>query len=258
MSNSVTQILGYAVGGALLELSSARGALLIAAGLYLAAAVILRLGLADRPPRSPGGASISQTWTTNQQLWSSPARRYVYLALWVPNGLIVGCVALFVPYAARSAAVLFVAEGLGMLAGDTILGRFVPSHPRRWLIGPLRILLAAPYLVFVLRPPVALAVLIVIFASLGYSAALLLQARLIALTPPDIRGHALGLHNAGMLTMQAVGAILAGVLSDLSSPAAAITTLAVASLLTTLALTPRIRLDEPGPCSSLTSPRTTR
>lgn len=241
MANGVTQVIGYAAGGALLALTSARDALLIAAGLYLATAVLLRLGLTSRAPRSSGRASIAQTWATNQRLWSSSARRYVYLALWVPNGLIVGCVALFVPYAPRSAAVLFVAEGLGMLAGDTALGRFVPSRWRGPLIGPLRVLLAAPYLLFALQLSIPLAVLAVTTASMGYGASLLLQQRLIALTPSDIRGQALGLHTAGMLSMQAIGATIAGVISDLTSPASAITILATASLLITLALTPRLQ-----------------
>ena len=43
----------------------------------------------------------------NARLWSSAPRRYVYLALWVPNGLIVGCESLFVPYAPRHAGLLF-------------------------------------------------------------------------------------------------------------------------------------------------------
>ena len=245
IANSVTQILGYAVGGALLALASVRGALLVAAGLYLATAAGLRLGLTDRPARSAGRISIRETWATNRRLWATSARRYVYLALWVPNGLIVGCVALFIPYAPHSAAVLYIAEGAGMLAGDIALGRFIPTQWRRSLITPLRVLLAAPYLLFALRPSIPIAILIVTVASFGYGATLLLQERLIALTPPEIRGQALGLYSAGMLTMQAVGATIAGGLADLTSPSTAITILACVSLLIALALTPRIRAGAP-------------
>ncbi len=72
----------------------------------------------------------------------------MYLALWVPNGLIVGCESLFVPYAPRHAGLLFAFAALGMLAGDTLAGRFVPARWRERLSAPLRLLLAAPYLVF--------------------------------------------------------------------------------------------------------------
>ena len=257
MSNSVTQMLGYAVGGALLTLVSARGALLIAAGLYLATVAALRLGLTDRPARSAGRVSIGQTWATNRQLWSSSARRYIYLALWVPNGLIVGCVALFIPYAPHSAAVLYVAEGAGMLAGDTILGRLISPRRRRSLIGPLRVLLAAPYLLFALHPSITAAIPVVTVASLGYGATLLLQERLLALTPHRIRGHALGLHSAGMLSMQAIGATIAGGLADLTSAATAITILAALSLLIAIALTPGMRSERPtvDPEDSAPTPR---
>jgi predicted MFS family arabinose efflux permease len=141
--------------------------------------------------------------------------------------------------------VLYVSEGVGMLAGDTVLGLFTSPRWRRSLIGPLRFLLAAPYLLFVLRPSIPVAIPVVTVASLGYGATLLLQERLIALTPDAVRGHALGLHSAGLLTMQAVGAVGAGIVADLTSPSAAITILASLSLLIALALTPRIRAEDP-------------
>ena len=79
-------------------------------------------------------------------------------------------------------------------------------------------------------------------ASVGYSASLLLQDRLLAVTPQDTHGHALGLHTSGMLTMQAVGAALGGALGGALAqwlpPADVMTLLAAASVLVTLALTP--------------------
>jgi predicted MFS family arabinose efflux permease len=180
-----------------------------------------------------GRASIRETWAQNRHLWSSPARRCVYLALWVPNGLIVGCEALFVPYAAHSAAILFVAAASGMLAADTALGRFVPARWRPRLISPLRMLLAAPYLLFAAQIPIPLSVVAVTIGSFGYGASLLLQERLLALTPEENHGQALGLHSSGMLAMQAFGATLAGVVSEHTGPATAIAIMALMSLLVT-------------------------
>ncbi len=148
MSVGIMQICGFAVGGVLVATLSPRGALLAGAAAYLAAAAIARFGLSRRPPRAAGRPSIAQTWRNNAQLWSSVPRRYVYLALWVPNGLIVGCESLFVPYAPRHAGLLFASAALGMLVGDTLTGRFVPARWRERLSAPLRMLLAAPYLVF--------------------------------------------------------------------------------------------------------------
>lgn len=237
----VMQISGYALGGVLVAVLSPRQALLVSAGLYLVGAAIVRFGLTARPPRAAGRPSARETWRVNRRLWSLPARRHVYLALWIPNGLIVGCEALFVPYAPTSAGVLFMATALGMLAGDTIVGRFVPLRWRPRLVTPLRLLLAAPILLFVLPLPVPVAALLLAVAAVGFSAGLLLQDVLIALTPDNARGQALGLHTSGLLTMQAVAATIAGLVAQYVPTSTAITLMAVASLLVTLVLRPASR-----------------
>ncbi|MDG4863122.1 MFS transporter, partial [Streptomyces sp. T-3] len=91
MCAGTMQICGFALGGVLVATLSARGTLLVGAGLYLCAAAVARCGLTRRAPRAEGRPSIAHTWRNNTRLWSSKPRRYVYLALWVPNGLVVGC-----------------------------------------------------------------------------------------------------------------------------------------------------------------------
>ncbi|MGY0022422.1 MFS transporter [Streptomyces sp. cg35] len=241
MSTGTCQILGYAIGGALVQALSPRGTLLIAAGLYGLSAAVARRGLARRAARATGRPSAAATLRGNALLWSSRPRRYVYLALWVPNGLIVGCEALFVPYDPAHAGLLLAAAALGMLAGDTLAGRFVPARLRGRLGAPLRLLLAAPYLVFAVRPALPVAAFAVACASVGYAASLLLQERLVALTPDELSGHALGLHTAGMLSAQGIAALLAGALAQVTSPATAMTALAAGSLAVTLALAPGLR-----------------
>jgi predicted MFS family arabinose efflux permease len=247
MSVGTMQICGFAVGGVLVTILSPRGTLLAGASLYLAAAAAGWLGLSPRRPRAAGRPSISETWRNNAWLWSSPPRRYVYLALWVPNGLIVGCESLFVAYAPRHAGLLFASAALGMLAGDTLAGRFAPHRWRERLGAPLRLLLAAPYLIFILHPALPLAVAAIVLASIGYSATLLLQQRLIALTPDKLSGHALGLHSSGMLAMQGVGAALAGAVAQQASPATAMAVMAAASVTVTLILAPGLRPDHSQP-----------
>lgn len=241
MSVGTVQICGFAIGGILVTTLSPRGTLLIGAALYLAAAVVARLGLTRRPPRAAGRPSAADTWRNNARLWSAKPRRYVYLALWVPNGLIVGCESLFVPYSPRHAGLLLAFAAFGMLIGDTLTGRFLPRSWRERLGAPLRLLLAAPYLVFALHPALPLAVAAVTLASVGYSASLLLQERLISLVPEELSGQALGLHSSGMLTMQGIGAALAGTLAQHTTPAMAMALLAAVSLAVTLALAPGLR-----------------
>ncbi|MFJ6792692.1 MFS transporter [Streptomyces sp. NPDC091268] len=232
----VTQIAGFGLGGLLIAALSPRGALLSAAGLSLAAVLVLRVGLRRRPPRAAGRPSAAQTRRTNAVLFADPDRRALYLAMWVPNGLIVGCESLFVPYDPARAGLLFCCSAAGMLVGDTVAGRFLPGRWRARLASPLRLLLAVPYLVFALHPGPAWAAAAVGVAGVGYCAGLLMQERLLALIPDGTQGQALGLHSAGMLTAQGLCAALAGALAQYTSATAAMTALATASVLVTLVL----------------------
>ncbi|MDH6229097.1 MFS transporter [Streptomyces sp. MJP52] len=241
MAVGALQICGYALGGLLVVLLSPRGALLTGALLYGAAAAVTRLGLTDRPPRATGRPSAAATWRVNARLWSSAPRRCVYLALWVPNGLVVGCESLYVSYAPEHAGLLFACAALGMLVGDTLAGRFLPPRWRERLGAPLRLLLAVPYLLFFLEPGPFVASAAVALASVGFAASLLLQERLMRLTPDELSGQALGLHSSGMLTLQGVGALLAGTVAELTTPATAMTVMAAASVTVTLALAPGLR-----------------
>ena len=232
----LTQMAGFATGGALLALLSARNCLLLAAALYLLSAVITRLGLTARPPRTAGRPSVAATWRANAFLWSSRARRLAYLGLWVPNGLIVGSDSLYVSYAPDAAGTLYAFGALGMFLGDLAVGRLIPPTLRPRLATPLRLLLAVPYLVFFLRPGIPLSAVAVTVASVGFAATLVLQERLMSLTPDDLAGQALGLHGTGMTALQGIGAAVAGTLAQLTAPATAMTLMAVMSVAVTLAL----------------------
>ncbi|MFG2850734.1 MFS transporter [Streptomyces mirabilis] len=234
MANGLTQITGYATGGVLVAVLSPRTTLAGAAVLYLAAALITRFGMTRRAPRATGRPSIAQTWRTNALLWSSRPRRTTYLLLWIPNGLIVGCESLYVSYAPDRAGLLFAFAAFGMFVGDVTTGRFVPPAVRGRLGIPFLLLLATPYLLFALRPGAAVAAGAVALASVGFGASLIQQERLMALTPDELSGHALGLHSSGMLTMQGVSAALAGSVAQLTSPGTAMTVMAVTSIAATL------------------------
>ncbi|MFI6938808.1 MFS transporter [Streptomyces sp. NPDC050418] len=241
MCAGLMQVTGFAVGGVLVVTLSARGTLLMAAALYLVAALTARFGLSGRPARAVGRASVSQTWRTNSLLWSDRSRRHLYLALWLPNGLIAGVESLFVSYAPSQAGLLFAFAAGGMLLGDILIGRFISPALRRRLGIPLLLLLAGPYLLFALHPPRALALVLAALASAGFAASLVQQERLMTLTPPDLSGQALGLHSSGMLTLQGVAATLAGTVAQLTSPTTAITAMAALSLTVTLTLAPGLR-----------------
>lgn len=272
------QVVGFGVGGVALLWLSPHGLFLLAALADLLALINVWLGI-HRPARATArdrkaaaqngtgarggrgtrtGSSIRRdgvvrrTAAVNWRLFRSPVTRPLYIALWVPNGLIVGCESLFVPYAHSDsggheavAGLLFAAAAAGMMTGDLLVGRFVPPGWRDRLIGPLRLLLAMPYLIFFLAPPLVIAVLVGFFAAAGYAASLPLQDRLIRHTDDAVQGQVLGLHSNGMLIWQAIGALIAGAVAYLLPPAAVMGAMAVASTAITLLLVPGLRRSAP-------------
>ncbi|QNP72113.1 MFS transporter [Streptomyces roseirectus] len=236
MANGPTQIAGYATAGLLLTLLTPPQVLLLAALLYAASATFTRTSLTDRPPRTTGRPTPAETWRTNAELWQDRPRRLTYLGLWIPNGLIVGCESLFVAHDPGAAGTLFACAALGMLAGDVTVGRVLKPAARQRAATPLLLLLAAPYAVFAFSPPLPVTATATALASIGFGASLAQQERLMNLTPPQLAGHALGLHSSGMITLQGLAAAAAGTLAQLTTPARAMTAMAAASVAVTLAL----------------------
>lgn len=184
-----------------------------------------------RLTRRPG---LRQTWTTNIELFSHSGQRALLLNLWVPNGLIVGCEALFISYAPHHAGVFLAAGSAGMLLGDLAVGRLFTAEQRRRYAFALRLLLAAPYLLFAVHPPVLVATAAVFIASAGFAATLPLQEQLLELTPDPVRGQVQGVESAGRMTWQGIGAAIAGGIAQHFTSGTAITFVAAVSIAITV------------------------
>lgn len=234
------QVVGFALGGLLLQVLSVRGVFALAAALSALAVAVLLAGLDEQPPRRTARPGLRATWHGNRRLLAEPHTRPLLVALCVPNGLVVGCEALFVPYAPDAAGVLFVAGALGMLCGDVLVGRVLGVEQRRRSSTPLRVLLAAAFVPFLLPLPLAVAAALAALGSAGYGASLLLQEQLVALAPEDVRGQALGVEGSARTTAQGLSAVAAGGLADVVGAGVAITVLAVSSLAVTAALAPAL------------------
>lgn len=188
-----------------------------------------------RLTRRPG---LRQTWTTNIALFSHSGQRALLLNLWVPNGLIVGCEALFVSYDPGHAGTLLPAVSAGMLLGDLTVGRLLTADQRRRYAFALRLLLAAPYLLFAIHPPVLVVAAAVFATSAGFAATLPLQEQLLELTPDPVRGQVQGAESAGRMTWQGLGAAIAGGVAQHLVAGAAITAVAAACVAITVVSRP--------------------
>lgn len=244
----VMQVAGYGLGGVLLVWFSPSALFLIASVAAALTALVIRMGIRERPASQTADNLVRRTRVVNRTLLGSPLTRPLYLAMWVPNGLIVGCEALFVPFGGPTGAgYLFAVTAAGMLLGDVLMGRIIPPERRDRLIEPMRLLLAVPYLGFLLSPGLPMAMVLSFVASIGYSASLPLQERLVLATDAHHRGQVFGLYSTGLMVGQAVGAAIGGAVATVLVPAQAILVLAVASVVITLALTRGLRRSAPTP-----------
>lgn len=217
------QIAGFAAGGLVLAATGPERALLVTAALSLLSAVAERLGLPDTPPRAgAGGAGTGTVRTTlrvNRELLADRRVRGLLLAGGLPMLVFVGAEAVFVPYLTElgspsGAGLVLAATAAGMGLGNLVVGRFVSPAGRERLVFPLMLLSGVPLVAFAARPGVAVAAVLAAAgcACLAYN--LGLQRPFVDAVPPDRLGQAYGLQNSGVMTAQAVGAMLVGALAE--------------------------------------------
>ncbi|WP_306314622.1 MFS transporter [Streptomyces hydrogenans] len=240
MAAGGTQVLGFAAGGTLIAAVGAQGALWITAVTCVASAVLLRLRLADHPPRRTGGsAGISETWQVNRALLRRPAVRALLLAQWPAPALMVGAEGVLVPYATQigapdTAGLLFASVAAGMLAGNLIVGRLVRPAGRERLARPLALALGLPLLGFVLHPAPRYAAVLLVVSGFGVAYQLALARRFVEAVPETQRGQAFGLLLTGTMTLQGLAAAAGGALGEVAAPALVVTLAGAASAVAAL------------------------
>jgi hypothetical protein len=124
-------VLGYALGAVLTGYLKPQDIFLVSTALTGLGLVVVATTVREHSIRLTRRPGLRQTWTTNTALFSHSGQRALLLNLWVPNGLIVGCEALFIPYAAGHAGALLAAGSAGMLLGDLTVGRLLSADQRR-------------------------------------------------------------------------------------------------------------------------------
>lgn len=246
LTNGAVQICGFAFGGVLIQIVDPPPMFVALAILMTLGACIVLWGLpsTSRPGTQINKAHRSTGFATTQAVnkWAlrHPHVKVLLLALWVPNGIVVGAESLFIPYAQDNAGYLLAAGAVGMLFGDLVVGRWLRSDTRRRINFYQRVLLAAPYLIFFIELPWTFAALLVLIASLGFSASLGLQERLMDHIPQDRIGQVQGLESSGRLAAQGIFALAAGGTAELLGAGYTITIFGALSLLVTAALMSRL------------------
>jgi MFS family permease len=234
ITSQTAQLVGFATGGLLVAAVSPGVALLGNAVSFALSAVVLRIGVADRPApaAAPGsdhatgglrgiGAGLAEIATDRR-------RRALVLLAWL-----VGCYvvpeALAAPYAAQLGAgpavvgLLMAADPLGSVLGAWLFVRFVPAETRARLVGLMAVAAGIPLALCILRPGVPLTLLLWAVSGMLSTAYLLqTQASFVRATPDGGRGRAIGVAASGIIAAQGAAVLLGGLLAEASDPATAV------------------------------------
>jgi MFS family permease len=215
----VTQLLGFAAGGALIATIGAHWGLFLDAVTFGFSALILRLFVQDRPApargTSPGAEPYLRMVSSGVRLvFGDPRLRTLMLLAWLaafytaPEGLAA-------PYAqhigaggAGSVGLLLAAIPTGTAIATWLFIRWVEPQKRAALIGWLALLAGAPLVMCISSP--SLWGSIGLWVLTGLCCAYQAQAAItfVQLVDPTERARAFGLAAAGLLGVQGLGILL--------------------------------------------------
>lgn len=220
---------GYGLGGLLLTVASPRRALLVTVTTFLLSAALLRLGTRRRPARARAGATLVRDSLGGARLVLADRRvRALLLLTWVPPVFSVAPEALAAPYADDLGAgpvalgLLMCALPAGTVAGELYAGARLRPAVRERVALPLVCLTLLPYLGYALRPGLAVSLLLLVVSGAGAAYTLGLDQWFVRAVPEELRGRAMTLLTAGLMTFQGVGMALAGVAAELVGAAGAV------------------------------------
>ncbi len=236
-------VLGFAVAAFVVAGVGAHTALAIDAATFAVSALLIRAGLGVHPP--PGGRVRSGTsWWRQVAAGALAVRRDRTLAtlVWlgwlalftvVPEGLAV-------PFAREVGAgggwigVLLAAEPAGAVAGALLL-RLVARRVRVRALGVLAVGTSAPLVAYWAQPALSTALALLFLSGICSAYQVTAGATFVQLSPPPLRGRALGFARTGMIAGQGLGIVLGGVLAQLAGAATAIAVAGTAGALVALA-----------------------
>jgi len=220
-----SQVVGFAVGGAIVAVIGARGALAADAATFVISAALVVIGCTWRPAtRDKTSNRGMQAWRSDlaagaRLVFGDPRLRLLALFAWlclfavVPEGLAV-------PYAhhlgggAATAGILLAANPLGLVVGAFAFTRFVKPAERLALLAPMALLSVAPLVAFVFQPGLPAATLLLALSGAGGCYQLPANAAFVAALPNARRAQAFGLVASGMLAVQGIAIAIAGVVAS--------------------------------------------
>jgi MFS family permease len=226
ISGQAAQLVGFAGGGALVSALAPSVGLALDAGTFAASAVLLLVGVRSRPAVAAARLAFVESMVVGARLvWRDPGLRALLGLCWLA-GFYVVPEALAAPYAASlgggavAVGAIMASDPLGSVIGGIVFSKWVPEAGQRRVIGVLGILAGFPLILCALRPPLLLSMLL--FALSGAAATaynIQAVASFVRRLPDAQRAQGSGLLSSGLVTVQGLGALAAGIVADVVGPA---------------------------------------
>lgn len=238
--SQLSQILGFVIGGAVVALTSVRGALELDAATFLVSAGLLLRGVRSRQAAQTEVSSLVHDTAEGLRLVATTPRLRLLLQFAVlasvsvtaTEGLAVA-VAAELGHGSVVAGLLTATVPTGFLIGSALV-LHTPSHSREALLPWLVVLSAAPLLGTALLHSLVPLVLLWVLAGAGATANLIAGPAFVRSCPAAFRGRAYGIASACLMSAQGVGLLASGWLGTVVSPRTAVA--AVAAVMLALAV----------------------
>jgi predicted MFS family arabinose efflux permease len=236
ITGQTAQVVGFATGGLLVAAVSPAVALLGNAVSFALSALVVRVGVADRP--RPGAAEGVQggepvggprgVAAALVEIATDPRRRALVVLAWLVGWYVVP-EALAAPYADQLGAgpvvvgLLMAADPLGSVLGAWLFVRFVPAATRARLVGLMAVGAGLPLVLCAFRPGIPLTLLLWAVSGMLSTAYLLqTQASFVRATPDAGRGRAIGVAASGIIAAQGGAVFVGGLFANAWDPATAV------------------------------------
>jgi predicted MFS family arabinose efflux permease len=225
------QVLGFALGGAVVAFFGVQVSLLIDAATFALSALITFVwvrswpavqAVTDRETQAEpdaGGGLLAGL----RLVFTSPALRIPMLLGWlaafynVPEG-VSAPLAKVLGGGAVAVGFILAAPAFGATVGAITLSRFVaPARRVRWM-SPLAVAACGVLILFVFRPPLPAALMVLAVSGLFDCYQLAANASFVAATPARQRSQAFGIAQGGMSLGQGVAMVVAGAAAEHFAP----------------------------------------
>ena len=249
-SQQAVQVLGFGLGGFVVIALGPRPSLIAHAATYLISALIVAALVRRRPAPRSGGVKtglLGQTAEGIRVVARTRRMPTLFVLLFIGPTALGAAEGLAVPYGYELGGgqalggMLLAAAPLGAVFGLTAFGRMSAAARERRLLGSsllvgLSIVVAggAPFLFGDSSPPIVLLALFTAGIAMGHMAHL--QASIVQLTSPAIRGRVISLANTVLHLGQAVSALGAGAAAENGSVGAVLCWTGLAAGACTLAV----------------------